>query len=75
MLNDLGDFYRVPADNRDLSCGQYSEFGCVRTTESSDYTSENTRRIGVDEIVSMLQKLPYIMEMVSNFKNGKVVRY
>lgn len=68
--DDLGQFYRIPADNRDLNYHQYSDSGSLQATEAMDYTSQNTEQLDVAGIVEMITKLPYIMNMVSRLKEG-----
>ncbi len=59
---DLGDYYRIPMDNRDLNYDKfYSEGdGTVRKVES--YTSNNTRQLDVDGMVELLKKMGEIEE-------------
>lgn len=59
---DLGGFYRVPADSRDLNYSQFFTDGEERISFSEDYTSHNTKRLGLEEVVALLQKLDYIQE-------------
>lgn len=68
MINaeDMGNFYRLPADTRDLNYNKnmYDDAGVM--VDATDYTSENTRRLSVDEVVDKLLKLEYIqMELKS----------
>lgn len=60
--NDMGDYYRVPADNRDLNYAKYFSEGEESIAQFDDYTSHNTRRLNVDEIKALLLKLNYIKE-------------
>lgn len=53
-------YYRVPADNRDLNYRRYLAEGSQRTSEASDYTSDNTRLLTVSEIKDLIQSLPYL---------------
>lgn len=57
---DLGDFYRIPADNRDLNYGKFFTNGDVKASASEDYNSHNTRRLTVNEIKEKLYSLDYI---------------
>ena len=57
---DLGNFYRIPADNRDLNYSKYFKEGELKTSEQEDYTSHNTKRLDVNEIKKILLKLDYI---------------
>jgi UDP-glucose 4-epimerase len=58
--NDMGDYYRIPADNRDLNYAQFFSEGEEKISHLEDYTSHNTRRLRVEEIKSLLLKLDYI---------------
>jgi UDP-N-acetylglucosamine 4,6-dehydratase len=59
---DMGDYYRIPADNRDLNYAQYFSEGEEKLSHLADYTSHNTDRLNVDQIKQLLLKLAYIME-------------
>lgn len=65
---DLGDYYRVPADNRDLNYNQYFENGSKRTTKLLEYTSENTERLDVDGTIKKILTVDYIKSVVSDVK-------
>jgi len=65
---DMGQFYRIPADNRDLNYSQFSDRGNQQTTEALDYTSENTERLDIDGIISLVTSLPYIANEISDLK-------
>lgn len=55
---DQGDFFRVAVDGRGLNYGQYFDEGNEKTSEADDYHSHNTRRLGLDEVKSLLAALP-----------------
>jgi UDP-glucose 4-epimerase len=57
---DLGNYYRVPADTRDLNYDAYFAQGDPRLATLEDYNSHNTRRLSEDEMVEMLLRLPEI---------------
>jgi UDP-N-acetylglucosamine 4,6-dehydratase len=59
---DMGDYYRVPADNRDLNYAQYFSEGEEKLSQLDDYTSHNTDRLSVEKIKKLLLKLDYIKE-------------
>ena len=59
---DLGNFYRIIADNRDLNYDKYFEKGDVRVHEIEPYTSHNTKRLTIDEMIQLLKKLPMFAE-------------
>jgi UDP-N-acetylglucosamine 4,6-dehydratase len=59
---DMGGYYRIPADNRDLNYAQYFSEGEERVSHLDDYTSHNTARLNVEHIKQLLLKLDYIKE-------------
>ena len=59
---DMGDYYRIPADNRDLNYAQYFNEGEEKLSHLDDYTSHNTDRLDVERIKKLLLKLDYIKE-------------
>lgn len=59
---DMGGYYRVPADNRDLNYAQYFSEGEEKLSHLDDYTSHNTDRLSVEKIKQLLLKLDYIKE-------------
>lgn len=60
--DDLGGYYRIPADNRDLNYAQYFSEGEEKISHLDDYTSHNTERLNVEQIKALLLKLDYIQE-------------
>ena len=56
---DLGDYYRVPADNRDLNYNKYFSEGSGTTVNIEDYNSHNTRRLNEAELTALLKKIGY----------------
>ncbi|MDQ6964361.1 MAG: polysaccharide biosynthesis protein [Mariprofundales bacterium] len=62
---DLGAYYRIPADNRDLNYNKYFVEGEVQLSDMDDYTSHNTKRLSVEEIKSVLLNLDYIRELIN----------
>lgn len=61
---DMGRYYRIPADNRDLNYNKYFVEGEERISEFDDYTSHNTERLDVTGIKELLLKLDYIKEQL-----------
>lgn len=59
---DMGDYYRIPADNRDLNYAKYFSEGDADISTLDDYTSHNTHRLDVAQIKSLLLTLDYIRE-------------
>lgn len=63
---DMGNYYRVQADTRDLNYAKYFEEGDQSLSQIDDYTSENTKRLTVDEMESLLLKLEFIKNELKN---------
>jgi UDP-N-acetylglucosamine 4,6-dehydratase/5-epimerase len=61
---DLGDYFRVPADIRDLNYEKYFEEGEQKITNADDYNSHNTHRLDVEEMKALLLKLPFMQKIV-----------
>jgi UDP-N-acetylglucosamine 4,6-dehydratase len=59
---DMGNYYRIPADNRDLNYAQYFSEGEEEISHQNDYTSHNTMRLNVAQIKNLLLKLDYIKD-------------
>ncbi len=68
---DMGNFYRIPADNRDLNYGKYLEEGSPKITLSNEYNSNNTKILTVAEIKEKLLKLPLLQEELQHWTGGK----
>jgi UDP-glucose 4-epimerase len=62
---DMGSYYRIPADNRDLNYAKYFNEGEERISQLDDYTSHNTERLNVDQVKVLLLKLDYIKEALN----------
>ena len=63
---DMGKYFRVAADNRDLNYDQYFIHGKVQTQSDEAYTSHNTRRLNVEETVSKLLTADYVREQLAS---------
>ena len=61
---DLGDYFRIPPDLRDLNYGKFVDTGEPKITESIDYNSHNTVRLDVSEMKAMLAKLDFVKSKV-----------
>ncbi len=59
---DMGSYYRIPADNRDLNYAQYFSEGEERISHQEDYTSHNTVRLNVEQVKALLMRLDYFKE-------------
>lgn len=57
--DDLGDYYRITADNRDLNYNKYFTEGEDTRKMGDDYNSHNTRRLSEQELIALLNKIGY----------------
>jgi UDP-glucose 4-epimerase len=69
QAEDLGDYYRVPADARDLNYSSFFSKGKTEVSEAADYNSHNTELLDVDAMMNLLLKL----ECVQGAMKGKAV--
>ncbi|MCK9453175.1 MAG: polysaccharide biosynthesis protein [Bacteroidales bacterium] len=63
---DFGDFYRIPADNRDLNYENFFEKGEAKRSEAEDYNSHNTRRLSLEETKNLLLTLEDVKKELHN---------
>jgi len=68
---DMGNYYRVPSDNRDLNYDSYFVEGKVETSAREDYTSHNTNILPIPEIKKLLLKLDYVQNELKAIGNEK----
>ncbi|MBC2850942.1 polysaccharide biosynthesis protein [Cetobacterium sp. 8H] len=64
---DMGNYYRIPADERDLNYSKFFEDGEKVITEADEYNSHNTYRLNEEELKSMLLELPEIQDDLREF--------
>ncbi|MDN5489886.1 MAG: polysaccharide biosynthesis protein [Acinetobacter sp.] len=70
---DLGDYFRVPADQRDLNYEKYIEDGNTKVVEHEDYNSHNTTRLDVEGMKKLLLKLEFIRDLTNGvYKSPEV---
>lgn len=69
VAQDLGGFYKVPADKRDLNYDKYFIEGNEELQHIDDYNSHNTQRLGIEQIKDKLLNLEYINEELRNWGN------
>ena len=62
---DMGEYYRVPPDNRDLNYGKYVEEGDKKIGKIEDYNSHNTERLDVEGMQKLLLKLEFFRAIVT----------
>jgi UDP-glucose 4-epimerase len=63
---DMKDYYRIPADSRDLNYNNYLDDGQVVITQASEYNSHNTRQLSVDELAHLIVNLEETKEYYQN---------
>ncbi|MBU3743606.1 MAG: NAD-dependent epimerase/dehydratase family protein [Sediminibacterium sp.] len=62
---NLGEFYCIPADNRDLNYSQYFQEGRDLGNQG-DYTSQNTQQLSLQEVITTLKSLPFMQSFLAN---------
>lgn len=67
---DMGRYYRVPADNRDLNYELFISEGSPVANEIDDYTSHNTERLSVPQVERLLLTLPLVQEELRIWKTA-----
>lgn len=71
-VEDLGNYYRIPADNRDLNYAQYFSEGLPDLSKFEEYHSHNTHQLDVEGMKQLLLRLPLIRKDVLNENNGYI---
>ena len=66
---DMGDFYRVPADNRDLNYDKYFKDGDTKMVTIEEFNSDNTRRLNLEETKAKIASLEYIQNELNGIPN------
>lgn len=64
--DDLGEYFRVAADNRDLNYDKFISEGLERVNVTEDYNSHNTRRLDVGGMAELLRQLPFVQEALAS---------
>jgi UDP-glucose 4-epimerase len=67
VAEDLGGFYRVPADQRDLNYDKYFEKGNEKLSIEQEYNSHNTKRLNIEQVKEKLLELEYIKEELNKW--------
>ncbi len=68
---DMGNFFRIPADNRDLNYSMFFSEGVKRVSDILDYHSHNTERLDVEGVKSLLSKLAIVRKELFSEKIDK----
>ena len=66
---DMGNFYRVPADNRDLNYDKYFKEGDAKRATIEEFNSDNTRRLNLEETKEKIVSLQYIQNELAGIPN------
>ena len=66
---DMGNFYAVPADNRDLNYDKYFKDGDVKQVTIEEFNSDNTRRLNLEETKAKIASLTYIQNELKGIPN------
>lgn len=66
---DMGDFYRVPADNRDLNYDKYFTDGNAQRNILTEFNSDNTTRLDLEQVKAKLLSLEYIQNELNGIEN------
>lgn len=64
---DMGNFYRVPSDKRDLNYGKYFDHGNTEAVHIDEYNSDNTEQLDIQRLVDRLLKLDYINDQLTKW--------
>jgi len=65
---DMGNYYRIPSDIRDLNYSCYFTEGETKVSYQEDYNSHNTRRLDEDGLIELLMKLDFVRKALETGK-------
>jgi len=71
VAEDLGKFFRVPADKRDLNYDKYFVEGDQKLSSEKEYNSDNTERLNIDQIKEKLLTVDYVKRELENYLLNK----
>ena len=66
---DMGDFYRVPCDNRGLNYDKYFKDGDIERNPLTEFNSNNTELLNVEQVKEKLLSLQYIRDELAAWEN------
>lgn len=67
--SDMGNYYKVPADNRDLNYDKYTVDGQIKKNNLSEFNSNNTKLLNVEQVKEKLLKLDYIRDEITKWES------
>ena len=70
VAEDLGDYYRIPADTRDLNYSRFQTYGEFNIDKAIDYNSHNTTRLDVEKTKQILLRVGYIRKLLGTDDNA-----
>ena len=62
LAEDMGNYYRIPPDLRDLNYSKFIDQGDTKLSQTEEYNSHNTQRLDVEGMKQLLLKLPFVVE-------------
>jgi UDP-glucose 4-epimerase len=68
VAEDVGGYYRVASDKRDLNYNAYFSEGDAKVARAEDYNSHNTQRLDVEGMIALLRKLDVVERAMSGEK-------
>lgn len=68
---DLGEYYRIPSDERDLNYNKYFFEGEQKLSEAKDYNSHNTKRLNVEQVKEKLLSLKFVRDELANWEANR----
>lgn len=72
VSEDLGEYFRIPADTRDLNYDKYFIKGSKELSTQNEYNSDNTNRLNVEEIKSRLRQLSYVRQELDEWEKDRL---
>jgi UDP-glucose 4-epimerase len=70
---DLVDYYRIPADTRDLNYADYFSEGDTKVSSLEDYNSHNARRLSMDETIELLRRLDIVQTALKERRGHRIL--
>jgi UDP-glucose 4-epimerase len=71
---DMGDYFRIKPDDRDLNYGKYFNEGIIPNNGLKTYNSHNTKRLTKEELKELILSLDYVQKELESWNNSKLVR-
>ena len=68
---DMGNFYRVPCDKRGLNYDKYFKEGNIERNKLTEFNSNNTELLNVEQVKEKLLTLPYIRDEIAAWKENR----